>query len=235
MSQFRLDSSQRSGLRRELKAASDARFYRRLLALLELDRGRSAAEVAQMLGVTRQSVYNWKSAYMSDPDPSALIDEDRSGRPPIVGDEVGHLLRGFLARSPQDYGRPHTSWTIPLLQGALERWTGSWYSDDTIRRCLRDLGYEWKRPRYVLAPDPEREKKTPDLPPDPGPAAAQRGARPGRDRSAALPAVAGRMVAEGPSGQGLFEWPQRPPGDLRGAEPDDRHEAVAAATQGTQW
>lgn len=32
-------------------------------------------------------------------------------------------------------------------------------SDVTIRRGLDQLGYVWKRPRYVLAPDPEREKK----------------------------------------------------------------------------
>src|SRR4051794_11707313 len=29
-----------------------------------------------------------------------------------------------------------------------------------MRRCLHRLGYAWKRPRYVLAPDPQREKKS---------------------------------------------------------------------------
>ena len=33
-----------------------------------------------------------------------------------------------------------------------------------IRRQLHDLGYVWKRPRYVLDPDSERDKKTTDLP-----------------------------------------------------------------------
>jgi hypothetical protein len=58
MSRFRLTYWQRRRLLGQLKAVTDARPYRRTLAVLELDRGRSAAEVAEMLGVTRQSVYN---------------------------------------------------------------------------------------------------------------------------------------------------------------------------------
>jgi transposase len=203
MSWFKLNRWQRSRLRLRLKATSDARHYRRILAVLEIDRGRSTADVAEMLGVTRQSVYNWAVTYLRDPDPSALLDEDRSGRPPIGGEEAARLVRAFLARSPQDYGHPHTSWTVPLLRADVQRWAGLLGSGDTIRRCLQDLGYEWKRPRYVLAPDPEREKKTPDPPPDPRPAAAQRRPRPGRDRLAALPTVAGGLVAEGRAREGL--------------------------------
>jgi hypothetical protein len=31
-------------------------------------------------------------------------------------------------------------------------------ADDTLRRYLDELDESWKRPRYVLEPDPEREK-----------------------------------------------------------------------------
>jgi transposase len=63
MSRFKLKPWQRRRLRRQLKAAEDARTYRRTLAVLELDRGRTAADVAAMLGVTRQSVHNWAAAF----------------------------------------------------------------------------------------------------------------------------------------------------------------------------
>ncbi len=66
MSRFRLTYWQRRRLRRLLKATTQARTFRRTLAVLELDRGRSAAEVAEMLGVTRQSVYNWFSRTFRD-------------------------------------------------------------------------------------------------------------------------------------------------------------------------
>jgi hypothetical protein len=57
-------------------------------------------------------------------------------------------------------GYDAVNWTVPLLQEHLRTCAGRWLSDDTIRRELDRLGYTWKRFRYVLPPDPEREKKT---------------------------------------------------------------------------
>jgi hypothetical protein len=56
-------------------------------------------------------------------------------------------------------GYPGPNWTIPLLQAYVERCSGQRLSDDTIRRQMRRLDDVWKRFRYVLPPDPEREKK----------------------------------------------------------------------------
>jgi transposase len=200
MSRLKLNHWQRSRLRRQLKAASDARLYRRTLAVLELDRGRPAADIADMLGVTRQSVHNWAAAFARDFDPAALGDDERSGRPPLLTDEVEELLRSLLGRSPQDFGHPDTSWTAPLLRAEVQREAGVRASGDTIRRGLRRLGYLWKRPRYVLAPDPEREKKTADPPPDPRPPTAERRAGRGRDRLDDVPAPASRVVVAGRAG-----------------------------------
>ena len=64
--------------------------------------------------------------------------------------------------------------TVPLLQAHLQRCGGRRLSEDTIRRQLDRLGYVWKRFRYVLPPDPEREKKTRHPAAAAGLAAAQR-------------------------------------------------------------
>jgi hypothetical protein len=40
--------------------------------------------------------------------------------------------------------------------------TGVSVTPRTIRRALLTLGYAWKRPQYLLAPDPDAEKKTPN-------------------------------------------------------------------------
>lgn len=63
--------------------------------------------------------------------------------------------------SPGRFGYHATHWTVSLLRDQLRRNLEQDYSDDTIRRNLHRLGYVWKRPRYVLAPDPQREKKKP--------------------------------------------------------------------------
>ncbi len=232
MSRSNLKHWQRRRLRQQLKRASDARTYRRTLAVLELDRGRSATDIAAMLGVTRQSVHNRSAAFAREPDPSVLSDEDPSGRPPVLAEQVEGLLPSLMGRSPQDLGYPHTDWTVPLLQQELEQGLGLRPSDETVRRRLRRLGYVWKRPRYVLDPDPEREKKTADSVANPGPAAPQRRAGPGRDRPDDVPAAAGRVGAEGRPGGGPQQRSERPAGDLRVDEPGDRDAAVAAASQG---
>src|SRR5512135_2080869 len=155
MSRFKLTHWQRRRLRRQFKAAEDARTYRRTLAVLELDRGRTAADVAAMLGVTRQSVHNWAAAFARDADPSVLTDRHRSGRPPALFEQTECVLRSLMPRSPQEFDYPDTDWTVPLLQRELGRGTGLLPSDETVRRGLHRLGYVWKRPRYVLDPDPE--------------------------------------------------------------------------------
>ncbi len=63
MSRLNLTSWQRRRLRRQLDQTRDARLFRRTLGVLEFDHGRSAADIAGMLGVTRQSVYDWVETY----------------------------------------------------------------------------------------------------------------------------------------------------------------------------
>jgi hypothetical protein len=50
------------------------------------------------------------------------------------------------------------------LRDQLVKNTGEQYCSDTVHCGLHRLGYVWKRPRYVLMPDPEREKKAPNSP-----------------------------------------------------------------------
>jgi transposase len=177
MTSLKLTPWQRLRLQRQLKDTLDARVYRRTLAILAYDRGESITRLARLLGVTRPSVYNWIEAYAQAHDPSSLLDEDRSGRPSLWTEDLRALLRTLFAQAPDALGYFAVNWTVPLLQEQIEHCTGQWLSDDTIRRELDRLEYTWKRSRYVLDPDPEREKKTTDSsagPKNPGVVAAQR-------------------------------------------------------------
>jgi transposase len=235
MSRLNLTSWQRQRLRRQLAQTPDARVFRRTLAVLEFDFGRSAADIARMLGVARQTVYEWVDTYSQTLQATALEDEEGRGRHRLLDEDDEHLLEALLRDSPQDLGYPHTSWTVPLLQHALELGTGRQASDDTIRRFLRRLDYVWKRPRYILDPDPQlRGKKAADSPADPATAGTQRRAGPGRDRPLALPATARRLVQARRGRRGLVERPQRPPRGLRGHEPADGHPPVRTAQEGAE-
>jgi transposase len=234
MSRFKLKAWQRRRLRRQLDSTSDARTYSRTLAVLELDRGRSAADIADMLGVTRQSIHNWVAAYVRESDPSALTDDYRQGRPRLLTEDTEDLLRLLLTCSPQDLGYPATDWTVRLLQQELESEMSQRPSDDTIRRGLHQLGYVWKRPRYVLAPDEEREKKTADSAANPGSAASERRLGAGRDRPPAVPTLEVQMGAARRNSEGLVDRAQRPARDLRRDESVDGDAGVVAAAQGVE-
>lgn len=179
MSELKLTHWQRLQLQRQFQQTKDARVCRRTLAVLEYGQGRPMAEIARMMGVTRQSVYNWVDAYSHDHDPTALCDDERSGRPTRWTEPLQTQLQTLMGQTPDQLGYFAVNWTAPLLREHLERRTRQGLSEDTIRRELDRLGYVWKRSRYVLDPDPQREKKTLDSPVGPVPARPERPARGG--------------------------------------------------------
>ncbi|MBZ0158277.1 MAG: helix-turn-helix domain-containing protein [Alphaproteobacteria bacterium] len=159
MPDIKLKSHQRRHLQQILHSTHDVHLYRRILAIVESDRGKSVASVAHMLGVSRQSIYNWIDAYEKGHTSQALVDAYRSGRPRLCSEDTEALIKALLSYSPERFGYVSNNWTVPLLKEQLHQCTGQLLSDETLRRALRHAGYVWKRPRYVLAPDPEGEKK----------------------------------------------------------------------------
>ncbi len=197
MDKLKLTAWQRRRLRRQLKETRDARLYRRTLAILEVDRGRSVLDLAFSLGVEPRSIYYWIEAYLQDDDPAALADESRPGRPSLWTEALRRRLLATMGQSPQDLGYHPVDWTVPLLREYLGDHSDGQLSDDTIRRQLRRFGYVWKRSRYILDPDPELEKKTADSPPHPVAAAPERPRGRRRDRPAAFPSPARWLGPEG--------------------------------------
>jgi transposase len=174
MIDVRLAPSQRRQVSARLRATDDASYGRRLLAILALDEGEPVSEVAERLGVTRQTVYNWVRTFEAGGGATALEDRYGGGRPTVWTGELEALLLAALRQRPDQLGYPGPNWTIRLLQEYLEKGSGRRLSDDTIRRQMRRLDYVWKRSRYVLPPDPEREKKTRHPSAAEGPAPAER-------------------------------------------------------------
>jgi transposase len=174
MDGFLLNARQRRRLQQKLRSADEAALCRRILAVLEVDAGKAISGVAELLGVSRQSIYNWIESYASRHDPEDLADRERSGRPPRWSKEVQGALQECLKWPPDSWSYQAVSWTVPLLQNWLIEQTGMTFSESAIRQHLHRLGYTWKRSRYVLEPDPEREKKKADLSQNPAFCAANR-------------------------------------------------------------
>ena len=162
MDRFQLTSEQRRELDKTLSGCHDTRLYRRLVALRLIDQGDSVSRVARTLGVSRQSIHNWLQLFQAAGTLEVLRDRPREGRPAHWNEQFRDQFDQWLSQSPEAYGYFAGTWTVPLLAEHVRHTHGWEPSASTLRRQLHALGYTWKRSRYVLAPDPQREKKTPD-------------------------------------------------------------------------
>jgi len=101
---FRLKSRERRLLPAHVKAARDARSVRRAIALLELGDGRPGAHVANSIGVTRQTLYNWVERYQSEGLDAALRYRRGRGRPTAWTEFSRRFLAWSMAQRPEELG-----------------------------------------------------------------------------------------------------------------------------------
>lgn len=197
-----LSKGQRQSLEAELAQTRDVATYRRIWALLEVNQGRSVAEVARLLRVDRSSIYRWGQRFAAQGKPADLQQQPGQGRPPEWNEDLAALAESALGQPPFQLGYPANTWNAPLLQAYLQFYLPEYpVSISTVRRHVAELGYRWKRFRHRLAPDPQAEKKTPAPAPDSSLAYAHGPAGRGRNRSAALPARAGWLGSAKPTRQ----------------------------------
>lgn len=152
MSLVVLSNSDREQLQQLVHATHSARVLRRAQALLAVADGEPVKTVAQRERVGISTVYEWVHRYREgDFGEQVLGDAPRSGRPPKERRRVAEILTTLMERAPGAFGYRHTVWTVPLLLHHLKAAHDLVSSPHTVRRALHDLGYRWKRPRFVLS------------------------------------------------------------------------------------
>ena len=114
-----LNYQERSELEALLKDCSDARQFQRIQALLLLDEDDSVEQIAELLRVSRQTIYNWAERFAQRQDLSTLervSDGLRCGRPTTAKGIIDPWLDLIIDSDPRDYGYNSTVWTAALLQ-----------------------------------------------------------------------------------------------------------------------
>src|SRR6478735_3767852 len=96
----------------------------RAQALLWLAEGRPVEEVAELLHVSRQSIYNWADRFRQREGldlRARLLDAPRSGRPSTALGIIDPLIAEVIDQDPRDLGYRSTNWTGALLVRYLKR------------------------------------------------------------------------------------------------------------------
>src|SRR5438874_9845281 len=100
------DVSRRS---KALKRVTDAHLFQRVQAVLWVAQGDTISEVAELTGVSEQTVYNWLQRSLACHQVAALADAPRSGRPvtapQMTATQILQQLPAFCAMKRDIYGR----------------------------------------------------------------------------------------------------------------------------------
>jgi transposase len=131
----------------------------RLRALRGCQLGFTEADVADLLGVARETVSRWWSAYAQGGLPA--LPHDRSGRPQGSGrtlsDEQGSHLQQLLdGHSPEELGIAAPLWSRRAVRDLIHKEYGIRMPVRTVGAYLQRWGYTAKRPRrQAKKQDPE--------------------------------------------------------------------------------
>jgi transposase len=139
--------------------SGEAFTLRRCQILLASERRQTPTQIAQALGCAVQTVRNAIRAFHAE---GFACLREKSSRPktakPLL-EAAGHVrLRDLLHRSPRDFGKPTSVWTLSLAAEVAyqQGLTPRRLSTEAIRLALRRLGVRWRRAKHwITSPDPQ--------------------------------------------------------------------------------
>jgi transposase len=143
-----------------LRTTHNVHVFQRVQAVLLVAQGKHPDEAAAITTLSRRSVYRWIAFYRAAHQQTLFEDIPRSGRPITAPEITADRLETVLRIDPQSYGYRATGWTVALLQQHFKQHFGAVIGSDALRSRLHQLGWRWKRPRYVFTePDAHRAQK----------------------------------------------------------------------------
>lgn len=118
---------------------------RRLRAGRMFAAGRTQGEVAQALGVSRQSASRWAAQFRAG-GAAALHGSGRAGRKPRLAAAQLAAVAAALRRGPPAHGFATELWTLPRVARVVARVTGAKFHPGHVWRLMPRLGWSLQRP-----------------------------------------------------------------------------------------
>ena len=128
-------------------------------AVQRVQAGESPELVINTLGFSRACIYNWLARYRSG-GWQALRTGIRSGRPKkLTGSQISWIYRTVRDKNPMQLKFAYALWTREMLAELIKRQFGIKFSQTSVGRLLRQLGFSCQRPLYhAYQRDPESVK-----------------------------------------------------------------------------
>jgi transposase len=128
---------------------SSADIFRNCLIILRSHAGCSIEQIADFLGCGTDTVTRVRRLYREG-GLDALQPRTSPGRPSQATPAFLQQLRQAVLTSPLQLGYGFATWSAARLAEHLAKVTGVPYSDDQIRRLLKQEGFSIHRPKHTL-------------------------------------------------------------------------------------
>lgn len=134
------------------KIPDETMSYLRKLAIRAIEqKGYSTDQVADVLGISRSSVFEWVKRYREG-GWEALETGSSPGAPPIITPPIdAWLRRTVLDKTPQDFGYETVLWTRDILAELLELHFDIQVAGTTVSQHLKRLGLSYQTPWFRAA------------------------------------------------------------------------------------
>jgi transposase len=130
----------------------------KIAALLLVLEGQRPGWIADVLGITRQSLNLWMYQ-VNDHGAKALEPVKQPGRPPRLTPKVQKQLEEDLEKSPAVFGLRRVRWDGPTLVVHLKRQFGITLKVRQAQSWMHQLGYRLKRAGYTYLQAKSEEAK----------------------------------------------------------------------------
>ena len=129
---------------------------RRIKAASMFEKGKPQAQVARVLGVSRQSASVWYHRWKEEGS-RGLKAAGRAGRKPRITRKQLIQVERELTKGPRAFGYSTDLWTLPRIATVIEKVTGVSYHPGHVWRIVRSMGWSCQKPARVAAERDEAE------------------------------------------------------------------------------
>lgn len=118
---------------------------RRRQAARLFGKGETQAQVARLLGVSRQTAMVWWNTFEQE-GADALREPGAAGRPARLTPEDLRVIEQALIQGPRAHGYETDLWTLPRIAAVIERVADVSYHSGHVWRLMRKLGWSLQKP-----------------------------------------------------------------------------------------
>ncbi len=137
-------------LQEEIKRSKDARYIRRLYAVLLVAHGMKSSKVAQLTGGSVRTVQMWVQRFKKEGF-SGLQDKPRPGRPLKLTEEQLSEIGRALRSTPEECGMSGYLWDGKTLSAFILKEYNIQLGVRQCQRLFHRLGFRYRKPRPLIA------------------------------------------------------------------------------------